>query len=104
MLIIKDNTFQEKIIDSKGNLLVLFGAPWCTPCKNTEALLRRFESQLPQVQMYYINVAENEKTSSGFKIRRVPTICLFKDGQMVDHTTEPIESLNVLMKFLSAFE
>lgn len=104
MINIKDDTFQEKVVDSKGNVLVLFGAPWCTPCKNTEALLRRFESQFPQVQMYALNIAESEKIASEFNIRRVPTTCLFKDGQMVDHTTETIESLNVLMKVLSAFE
>ncbi len=83
---VTDKNFDEEIINSDMPAMVDFWAQWCRPCKMMapviEELARKYQGKIKIVQM---NVAENRDTPARFGIRDIPTLMLFKGGQ-VQHT------------------
>jgi thioredoxin 1 len=74
-----ENDFQDTI--TNGVVLVDFNAPWCTPCRFQEPIIkdiaRRFEGQ---ALVSEVNVDENRDTAIRLVIHSIPTLILFKDG------------------------
>ena len=77
------SSFQE-IIASNTPTLVDFFATWCGPCKTMAPILDDVKNDLgKQVRILKIDVDKNPAVASRFKIRGVPTLILFKDGEIV---------------------
>jgi len=80
---VTDNDFDEQIINSDIPAMVDFWAEWCQPCKMVtpviEELARNYQGKIKIVQM---NVAENRDTPARFGIRNIPTLMLFKRGEV----------------------
>ena len=80
---VSDKNFDKEIINSHMPAMVDFWAEWCQPCKMVapmlEELARNYEGKIKIVQM---NVAENRDTPARFGIRNIPTLMLFKEGEV----------------------
>lgn len=81
---ISDNDFDRIISESELPVLVDFWAPWCGPCRMVapvvEAVAQEYDGKLKVVK---VNVDENPSTASSFGIMSIPTLGVFKDGQIV---------------------
>lgn len=76
-------TFQSSI--QAGVSLVDFWAPWCGPCKIQLPIVHELADELgEQATIATVNVDENTELASQFGVRSIPTLLLFKDGQLVD--------------------
>jgi thioredoxin 1 len=85
---ISDSEFETKILQSNLPSLVDFWAPWCGPCKAIGPMVEELsEEYAGKVQITKMNVDENPSTPGKYSIRAIPTLILFKNGQIVDQIT-----------------
>ena len=78
-----DATFEADVLKSDKPVLVDYWAEWCGPCKMIAPILEATASELgSRLQIAKMNVDENREIPAKFGIRGIPTLMLFKDGQL----------------------
>ncbi len=81
---VSDADFEAEVLKASGPVVVDFWAEWCGPCKQIAPLLDELASTLgDQVKITKMNVDENMNTPGKYGIRSIPTLLLFKDGEVV---------------------
>ena len=82
---ISDSNFDEEIKHSQLPVLVDFWAEWCGPCKQIGPILEEIgKAKKDKLKIFKLNVDENPQTSQKFGVRGIPTLMLFKNGNLVD--------------------
>jgi len=80
-----DDTFEKDVLKSSTPVLVDFWASWCAPCKAISPVVDGLADEYEgQVKVAKLNVDENPATPGQYGVRGIPTLILFKDGQVVD--------------------
>ena len=80
---VTDSTFKAEVLDSALPTLVDFWAEWCGPCKMIAPILDEVSTTYQgKLQVAKMNVDENRDIPAKFGIRGIPTLMLFKDGQL----------------------
>ncbi|HEX9584013.1 MAG TPA: thioredoxin TrxA [Gammaproteobacteria bacterium] len=80
---ITDETFEEDVLKSGQPVLVDYWAEWCGPCKAIAPILREIaEEYAGKLKIAKLNIDENPETPPKYGIRGIPTLMLFKDGNV----------------------
>ncbi|WP_010303665.1 thioredoxin [Kurthia senegalensis] len=89
-----DASFKEDI--AEGLVLVDFWATWCGPCKMIAPVLEELAPEIEgKAEIVKVDVDQNQQTASEYGIMSIPTLVLFKDGELVDKVVgyQPKEAL-----------
>ncbi len=82
-LIVSDDTFDVEVLNSEVPVVVDFWAEWCGPCKQIAPALEEIAKELGgKVKIAKINIDENQSTPSRYNVRAIPTLMIFKNGQL----------------------
>ena len=85
MLEITDKNFEKEVLQSPTPVLVDFWATWCMPCKMMEPVLSALSKEYKaKMKFCKLNVDDNSKVPTQFGIHSIPTMLLFKDGEIID--------------------
>lgn len=76
--------FDEKILTAKGVALIDMYATWCGPCKMLGPIVDQVSEEIPEVSFYKMDIDEETDIVMQYKIMNVPTLLVFKDGELVD--------------------
>ncbi len=80
---VTDASFEDDVVKAKGPVLLDFWAEWCAPCKAIAPMLEEIAAEYQQkVTIAKLNIDENPKTPQRFNVRGIPTLILFKNGQV----------------------
>jgi thioredoxin 1 len=82
---VTDADFEQEILKSDSPALVDFWAAWCGPCRTVGPVVEELADEYAgKVKVCKINVDDNKETPTKYGVRGIPTLMLFKDGQVVD--------------------
>ncbi len=84
MIQLSDSNFESEVINSQKPILVDFWAEWCGPCKMIAPELEKLAAEKnEQLKIGKLNVDDNRDTAMKYSISSIPTLLLFKNGEIV---------------------
>ena len=101
-IIINDNSFEKEVLKSENLTLVDFWAEWCGPCKMIGPALEEISEEMKDdVRITKLNIDENPATPQKYNVRGIPTLLLFKNGEVAGSQIGAV-SKQQLLEFIQA--
>ena len=97
---ITDASFDEDVLQADKPVIVDFWAEWCGPCQAIAPMLEELAAERADVTVAKLNIDENAEATAKYGIRGIPTLLLFKDGQVVDTKVGAPSNKNALAKWI----
>lgn len=93
---VTDATFEDEILKSDVPALIDFWATWCAPCKAiapiVEEMATKYDGRLKVAKM---NVDDNQATPGKYGVRSIPTLILFKNGEVADQVIGAVSKSHI---------
>ncbi len=103
MAIIKvtDDSFEADVLKSEKPVLVDYWAEWCGPCRQIAPALEEVSSEMDGIVIAKLNIDENPEVPSSMGVRGIPTLMIFKGGELVG-TKVGVQSKGQLVDWINA--
>jgi thioredoxin 1 len=79
---VTDSNFQAEVLESETAVLVDFWAPWCGPCRIIAPHLEELAGERGDLRIVKLNTDDNPQTAAQYNVMSIPTLLLFKNGQV----------------------
>ena len=79
---VTDTNFQAEVLESDKPVLVDFWAAWCGPCRVVAPVLEEIASERDDLRIVKLDVDANQQTAANYDVLSIPTMILFKNGQV----------------------
>ena len=80
-----ENDFDKEVLKSNLPVIVDFWAEWCGPCKMLTPILEELSNEMKnEINVVKVNLDENQDLAMKYSIRSIPTLLLFKEGNLID--------------------
>jgi thioredoxin 1 len=79
---VTDASFEVEVLESELPVVVDFWAPWCGPCRVVSPILEEMNGEREDFRVVKVNVDENQATAVRYEILSIPTMILFKNGEI----------------------
>lgn len=87
LLQVTDSSFENEVKNHEGVFVLDLWAPWCGPCRAMEPVLEQVAAELTDITIGQLNIDENPQTPMRFEVLSIPTLIIFKNGQVVKRLT-----------------
>ena len=84
---VRQENFQEEVMNAEGKVLVDFWAPWCGPCRMVVPLVEEIARERPDVKVVKINVDEEQELASRYQVMSIPTLMVMEHGEVINRAT-----------------
>ena len=81
---LNQQNFEPEILNNNNLALVDFYADWCGPCKMMAPIIDAIANECPDITVGKVNVNENPNLASQYKIMTIPTLIVFRNGEIVE--------------------
>lgn len=82
---VTDSSFEQDVLKASGPVVVDFWAEWCGPCKQIAPALEEISAEMgDKVTIAKVNIDDNPEAPSTYGVRGIPTLIMFKDGEVAD--------------------
>ena len=80
---VSDDSFESDVLKAEGPVMVDFWAEWCGPCKQIGPILDEMDQEMgAKITIAKVNIDENPDTPTKYGVRGIPTLILFKNGEV----------------------
>ena len=98
---IKEDAFEEEVVKSDLPVLIDFWAEWCGPCKEVSPILEEISTEMSDsIKIVKVNIDENPNIPSQYGVQSIPTLIIFKKGEVVA-TKIGMSSKNELLSWIN---
>ncbi|MBQ8439661.1 MAG: thioredoxin [Clostridia bacterium] len=100
VIVLNANNFEQEVLKSQKPVLVDFWASWCGPCRMLAPVIDEIAEENENVKVCKVNVDEQEELAARFGIMSIPTLLVFRNGELVNQTVG-VQSKQALLDLLA---
>ena len=98
-LVITQDNFEAEVLQSDRTVLIDFWASWCGPCRMLSPIVDKISEEYPEYKVGKVNVDEQEALAAAFGVMSIPTLVVFKNGQIANQSVG-VQSKNKILEML----